>query len=58
MEEKKKTKGWIFDVILVIIFFIGLFIVGIWISVIIVVIIYFAFRNSFDYTKKEKKKKD
>ena len=55
MDEKKKMKGWIFDVILVIAFFIGLFIVGLLISAIAVVIIYFLFRNSFDYAKKDKK---
>jgi uncharacterized membrane protein len=56
MEEKKKMKGWILDVILVIGFFIGWFIVGLLISAIVVVIIYFLLRSSFDYTKTKKDK--
>ena len=54
MVEKKKMKGWIFDVILVIGFFIGWFIVGLLISAVVIVIIYFLLRGSFDYTKKKK----
>ncbi len=56
MVEKKKIKGWILDVILVIGFFIGWFIVGLLISAIVVVIIYFLLRSSFDYTKTKKDK--
>jgi len=53
MNEKQKMKGWVLDVLLVIIFFVSLFFVGWIISAIGCVILYFLLRNSFDYPKCE-----
>lgn len=50
-------KGWQFDLILVACWFAFLFIFSIWLSTIVVVVIYFIFRNKVDYSKGDKKNK-